>query len=107
MAESSTVGDILRKQESKGKIIAAICGGPTVLAAHRVGLKRKITAHPSAIKKLNDFEIIENEPVVQDGNFITSKGPGTAFTFALKIAENLVGIDKVKEIAKGVCYSCA
>lgn len=101
------VGNILREQESRGKLIAAICGGPKVLQAHQVGLKRQITAHPSATDKLKDFNLVEDKPVVQDGNFITSKGPGTAFPFALKIVENLIGIEKAKEIGQNLCYSCS
>jgi len=40
--------------------------------------------------------------VVQDGNLITSRGPGTAFEFALKISEQLAGVEKAQEVAKGM-----
>ena len=36
--------------------------------------------------------------VVIDGRLITSRGPGTAFEFALTIVELLVGSDKKKEL---------
>lgn len=36
------------------------------------------------------------------GNLITSRGPGTAFDFALAIVENLLGKEKAKEVAKGM-----
>lgn len=39
---------------------------------------------------------------MQDGNLITSRGPGTAFDFGLKLAEVLAGADKAKEVAKGM-----
>ena len=32
--------------------------------------------------------------MVQDGNLITSQGPGTTFDFALKIVEYLEGAEK-------------
>jgi hypothetical protein len=34
-----------------------------------------------------------------------STGPGTAFDFALKIAENLVGEAKAEEVAKGMLWN--
>ena len=47
---------------------------------------------------------IQDSPVVVDGNIITSKGPGTAFQFALKIVEVLKGKEKVEELSKSMCY---
>lgn len=37
--------------------------------------------------------------MVAVGNVVTSRGPGTAFEFALKLVELLVGEEKVKEIS--------
>lgn len=36
--------------------------------------------------------------VVQDGQLITSRGPGTTFEFALKILENLEGAEKMNSV---------
>jgi len=41
---------------------------------------------------------------VQDGNIITSKGAGTALSFALKISENLAGKDMAAAIAEQVLF---
>lgn len=43
--------------------------------------------------------------MVEDSNIITSRGPYTAFKFALKIAEVLVGVEKVAEVARGILYT--
>jgi len=45
---------------------------------------------------------VDDKTVVKDGNLITSRGPGTAYEFALKIAEELAGKEKVQEVAKGL-----
>jgi putative intracellular protease/amidase len=37
--------------------------------------------------------------VVVAGNCVTSRGPGTAFEFALKLIEQLLGADKQAEVA--------
>lgn len=36
----------------------------------------------------------QTDRVVQDGNLITSQGPGTSFEFAIKIVEYLEGHEK-------------
>lgn len=42
-----------------------------------------------------------------DGNIITSRGPGTAYEFALTIVDKVVGKDKASDVAKAMllCYS--
>lgn len=37
LCETAEVGKILKDQESKGKVIAAICAAPTALKAHKIG----------------------------------------------------------------------
>lgn len=53
---------------------------------------------------LNDMSstcsYVDDRNVVLDGNLITSRGPATAFEFALKISEQLVGLEKAQEVAK-------
>lgn len=103
MSTSMLVGELLKHQESKGKLIAAICASPAlVLKAHGVGLGKKITCYPSFKDQLEGKFTFVDEVVVQDGKLITSQGPSTVFAFALKIAENLVGADKAGEVAKGI-----
>ncbi|KAH8247307.1 hypothetical protein KR038_002005, partial [Drosophila bunnanda] len=103
MADSAVVGDILKAHEDGGKLIAAICAAPTVLAKHGIATGKSLTSYPSMKEQLVDkYSYVEGELVVQDGNLITSRGPGTAYNFALKIAEELVGKQKVQEVAKGL-----
>ncbi|KAH8381762.1 hypothetical protein KR009_000031 [Drosophila setifemur] len=106
MGESSAVGDLLKKQESSGGLIAAICAAPTVLAKHGIASGKSLTSYPSMKAQLVDkYSYVDDKNVVQDGNLITSRGPGTAYDFALKIAEELAGKDKVQEVAKGMLVS--
>jgi putative intracellular protease/amidase len=57
-----------------------------------------ITSYPSFKEKLGANYIYKDDKVVQDGNLITSQGPGTTFEFALKIVEYLEGVDKAKSL---------
>lgn len=103
MSASKLVGDLLKYQESKDKLIAAICASPAmVLKTHEVGVGKKITCYPSFKDQLDGKFTFVDEVVVQDGKLITSQGPSTVFQFALKIVENLVGADKANEVAKGL-----
>ena len=44
------------------------------------------------------FVIAFGGEVVADGKFVTSRGPGTAMEFALKLVEILLGSEKVSEL---------
>lgn len=103
MASNATVGEIIRKQFDTGRLLAAICAAPTALQQHKVAFGKSITSYPAFKEQLEkDYKYISNQKVVHDGNLITSQGPGTAFDFALKIANVLVGEGKSQEVAKGL-----
>lgn len=103
MAASSVVGEIIRQQFESGRLLAAICAAPTALQQHKIALGKSITSYPAFKEQLEgDYKYVVDQKVVQDGNLITSQGPGTAFEFALKIAQELAGEAKAKEVAKGL-----
>ncbi|CAG0921032.1 unnamed protein product [Notodromas monacha] len=99
LAADSTVGKLLKSYESGGKIVAAICAGPTVFKSHSIGLGKKLTSYPSFKDKLAaDYTYLEDR-VVEDGNMVTSRGPGTAFEFGLVLVEKLCGKEKSDSVA--------
>ncbi|XP_064537840.1 protein dj-1beta [Drosophila montana] len=103
MADSKAIGELLRNQESAGRLIAAICAAPTALAKHGIATGKSLTSYPAMKPQLVDkYCYVDDENVVQDGNLITSRGPGTAYEFALKISEQLTGTVKAQEVAKGM-----
>lgn len=103
MSESATLGRLLKTQEQSGRLIAAICAAPTSLLAHSIGLGKSITSYPGVKNQLVDkYKYVDTEYVVQDGQLVTSQGPGTAMVFGLKLAEILAGSDKAQEVAKGM-----
>jgi 4-methyl-5(b-hydroxyethyl)-thiazole monophosphate biosynthesis len=88
---------LLKQLTETGHYTAAICAAPRVLASGGLLQGRRVTSFPGALKSFEGFEYSE-EPVVQDGRLITSRGPGTAMDFALALIENLVGRDKRDEV---------
>jgi 4-methyl-5(b-hydroxyethyl)-thiazole monophosphate biosynthesis len=89
----------LRRMADSGKYLAAICAAPRVLGSAGLLAGKRATSFPGHLDKMNlpDVRYVE-EPVVQDGRVITSRGPGTAMDFALALIEQLVGKDKRDEV---------
>ncbi|PCH44868.1 DJ-1 [Wolfiporia cocos MD-104 SS10] len=98
ISQSSPVQSLVRGYLKEGKYVGMICAGS--MAAQTAGLpKQPLTSHPSVKSQLEkDFEYSE-EPVVVSGKLVTSRGPGTAFPFALTLVELLCGEKKRAEVA--------
>jgi 4-methyl-5(b-hydroxyethyl)-thiazole monophosphate biosynthesis len=96
--------EFLRAHQSKEKLLAAICAAPAVcFAKNDLISKSKATCYPSD-KFKDKVPTYVNERVVEDGNVITSQGPGTAMAFALAIVKKLSGSDKAQEVASGLLH---
>ncbi|KAF5395590.1 Ribosomal-protein-alanine acetyltransferase [Paragonimus heterotremus] len=101
MAASPLVKELLEQHYKADKYVASICAAPIGLQAHGIGLGKTITSYPSFKDQLKGFKYSE-ETVVVDGKLVTSRGPGTAMLFALKLVELLVDKKKALEVAKGM-----
>lgn len=101
MMTDERVRRIIEHHNEEGKYIAAICAAPTVLADIGVTRGKTITSHPS-VKSQFRTETYSEDRLVVDGNIITSRGPGTALEFGLKLVEILAGKKKAEEVNDGV-----
>ncbi len=94
---------ILRNMAQRQKWVTAICAAPTLLAAYGLLEGRKATSHPSRRNQTAlGKALYQEQRVVQDGHIITSRGPGTAMEFALKLVEVLCGREKVGELKEAM-----
>jgi len=104
--EDERIQTLLKEMNRKGKPIAAICAAPKVLANTGLLDGKTATAYPGTLEKLNisnnSNTTISADVVIQDGNIITSRGPGTAMDFALHLIEQLAGKEKRNEVEKGL-----
>lgn len=98
MAASAAVGALLRAQEQSGRYVGAICAAPVALPAHGVFQNRQLTSHPSVQSAVEDWGVYSDHPVVADGNLITSRGPGTAFPFALRLVGTLTDAKRMVQV---------
>lgn len=106
LRDSKDLTEMLKKQQQNGKLYAAICASPAVVLKHHGLLAgRKATAYPGFAEQLENTESIDSRVVV-DGNCITSRAPGTAMEFALKLAAILFGEQKAKEVAQAMLVNC-
>ena len=99
LAHSETVQALLKRQETEGRHIAAICAAPIALVSAGVGAGKAVTSHPSVKDQVAAHGAYREERVVVDRKLITSRGPGTAFEFALKLVEELLGADRAEKVA--------
>lgn len=88
LAATPSVLDAVRAFHAAGKLIAAICAAPLVLQAAGILAGKRVTCHPGVAADLSATPRLRDR-VVEDGNLITSQGPGTSFEFALAILSRL------------------
>jgi protein DJ-1 len=98
LAASSAVGDLLRAQVEAGRTVAAICAAPIALRSHGVFAGKRMTCHPSVNDVVSAHGDLVEEAVVEDGQLVTSRGPGTAFLFALALVERLRGAEVAAKV---------
>ncbi len=103
LAASAPLQKLLQQMASSGKLIAAICASPAIVLAP-LGLLdgKKATCYPGMESSFSASTRHSADPVVVDGQMITSRGPGTALLFALAIVEALVGKDKARQVRAGL-----
>lgn len=93
----------LKEFNSEGKMLAAVCAAPSILGANGILEGKMATCYPGYEEKLLGAEYI-CEPVVKDGNVITSRGLGTTIKFAAQIIECFKGKDSADALLDKIIY---
>jgi len=105
LAASSVLAGVLKAQAAQGKLVAALCASPgCVLAPLGLLDGKRATCYPSFEERFPPSATYVVEDVVKDGNILTSRGPGTAFPFALALARELAGESVADELARGMLH---
>ncbi len=87
-----------------GRPLAAICAAPSIFAELGLLKGRRATSNPGFQHVLAErgAVLLADDPVVVDGNLITSQGAGTAMPFALEIVRHYLGDEAVERVRAGV-----
>lgn len=101
LQNNARVTAIIQKMHQDHKQVAAICAAPTILHSAGILKNAAATSHPSVKDQMAGIDYSE-ERVVVDGNIVTSRSPGTALEFALKLVEILFGRERVDTVNQGV-----
>lgn len=101
LVANSRLGELLTRQYTAKRELAAICAAPKVLASNGLLNRHTATSHASV---RGDLPNASDEPIVEDANIVTSQGVGTAIAFSLALVRRLKGETKAKEIAESIHY---
>jgi len=108
LAASKETSALIKEMAANGKLVCAICAAPALVLAPLGLLKgKKFTCYPNMEEKVRatccaDGSNWSGDRVVTDGNFITSRGAGTAGEFAVAIIEKLLDKAAAQKLAEKV-----
>jgi len=105
LRDDARVKTVVQRLRQERKSIAAICAAPTALAAYGITAGKRVTSYPSCqpeMEELQPSSLYVDEAVVEDDFLITSRGPGTAIVFALRLVAKLCGEEKAAEIRAAI-----
>ena len=106
LRNSTDVGELIKRVHKKGNTVAAICASPALVLTQTGVLDgRRATCYPGFEGNFNSSIKIQTDPVVIDGNIITSRGPGTASRFAFVLLARLIGTDKASQLEAGTLFA--
>jgi len=100
LAENARVQELLKAFKER-KVVGAMCAAPFALKQAGV-LGQRYTAYPGAVEEIDHPGYVADEKVVEEGNVITSQGPGTAVCFGLAIVKRFVGEETAMQIKEGM-----
>lgn len=103
LEKSAAVQSAIEYCLENDKYVAAICAAPSILG-HRGDLKgKKACCYPGFEGELDGADV-SDAPVVEDGKIITSRGPATAMSLALKLVSVLTSDSRSKQLgASMIC----
>ncbi len=99
--DDQRIQGLAERQLAAGRLLGVICAAPIALVPRALAKGRRLTSFPGVRAQVEPHaaEWLD-QPVVVDGNLVTSQGPGTAMAFALRLAVLLAGSDVATKVAK-------
>lgn len=101
---SETAMKAVKCAYDNGRLTAAICAGPTVLARLGILEGKNAVCYPGLEERMTGANISQAESTVRDGLVITGRGAGAAIDFGLRLVEELCGREKADEVCASIHY---
>ena len=102
LRDSKELTELLKKQSEQKRLIAAICAAPAVVLQHHGLLTGAATCYPADAFTDTIKGSLSQDAVVVSDNIVTSRGPGTAMAFSIKLVELLVSKQVADEVASAM-----
>ncbi len=100
---SQAAMDAIRRAYEAGKYVAAICAGPTILAALHITDGKTATCYPGCEAQMGSAVCVSQD-VAADGRVITGRAAGAALSFGLACLKALRGEALAKKVAGEIVY---
>lgn len=102
-ADKATM-ELLENASSCGCDFAAICAGPSVLAALSLLDKKQITCYPGCENIMAKAICDTGLSTAKDGNIITARAPGSAIDFGLALLSHIAGQQTADKVRQDLVY---
>lgn len=96
--------ELVKEFYASGKLVAAICAAPTVLAKADIVNGKCITSYPD-FKEEFDHSIYKEDLVVREENILTSRGAATALEFSYEILNYFGEEEKSEDLKEAMTYN--
>lgn len=100
---SETAINAVKYAYENGKLVAAICAAPTVLAKLHITDGKHAVVYPGMEADMGSA-IMEDANVVKDGNVLTGRAPGAAIDFGYLLLQTLQGEETAQKVRAGMVW---
>ena len=106
IADSPAAMSLIRRTWEAGKLLAAICAAPSLLAAFDILDGKRVVCHPTVSDKVEAAGGIlqPGQKVVRDENLITGMAVGASIEFGLELVAALRSREVSEDMRSGIFY---
>ena len=95
--------EAVTKAYEQGKLVAAICAAPSILAKLHITDGKHAVVYPGMESEMGSA-IMEDVNAVRDGNVLTGRAPGAAMDFGYLLLQALKGEETAQRVRAGMVY---
>jgi len=93
----------VRFAHENGKLVAAICAAPTILAKLHITDGKHAVVYPGMEDQMGSA-VMEDANAVRDGSVLTGRAPGAAMDFGYMLLQTLRGEETAQKVRTGMVW---